>query len=202
MTLDQVQQDSQRRNEYILKVTVSAGSIELDKQLLEETREELSKGWAEGPFELHELEAGATGSRRFPLIQGSKTRMIDDFSISGVNDSCATFNKIDLHVVDTFSSVVRKFFHCCDESGRASELIGKTYDLKSAFRQVPIRGDHLKFGYFSVYNWELERAQIYRLKTLHFGATHSVYSFLRLARMLYSIAVQGLKLLTTNFYLI
>ena len=64
MTLDQLQQDSQRRNEYILKMTVSAGSNELDQQLLEETREELSKGWAEGPFELHELEDGATISRR------------------------------------------------------------------------------------------------------------------------------------------
>ena len=124
--------------------------------------------------------------------------MIGDFSISGVNDSCATFNKIDLHVVDTFSSVVRKFFHCCGESGRASGLISKTYDLKCAYRQVPIRGDHLKFSYFSVYIWELERAQIYRLRTLPFGATHSVYSFLRLARMLYYIAVHGFRLLTTK----
>lgn len=181
-------------------MTVSAGSNELDQQLLEETREELNKGWAEGPFELHELEDGATVPRRFPLVQGNKTRMIDDFSISGVKDSGATFNMIDLHVVEAFSSVVRKFFHCCGESGRASGLIGKTYDLKSAYRQVPIQGDHLKFSYFRVYNWELERAQIYWLKTLPFGATHSVYSLLRVARMLYYIAVQGLKLLTAFFF--
>ena len=200
MTLDQLNQDSRRRNEYILKMTVSAGSEELDKQLLDETREELEKGWADGPYELHELERGASISRRFPLVQGSKVRMIDDFSISGVNDSCATYNKIDLHVVDTFTSVVRKFFHSCSEAGKSTDLVGKTYDLKSAYRQVPIRSDHLVCSYFSVYNWELGKAQIYRLKTLPFGATHSVYSFLRLARMLYAIAVQGLKLLTTNFY--
>ncbi len=47
---------------------------------------------------------------------------------------------------------------------------------------------------------EIGEAQIYRLRTLPFGATHSVYSFLRLARMLYWIAVKGLRLLTTNFY--
>ena len=200
MTLGQLADDSVRRNEYILKMTVSAGSEELDKQLLEETRDELKRGWAEGPFELHQLEAGATISRRFPLVQGSKTRMIDDFSISGVNDSCTTFNKVDLHVVDTFCSVVKKFFKCCKGLAVDSALLGKTYDLKSAYRQVPIRSDHLKYGYFSVFNCELGVAQIYRLRTLPFGAIHSVYSFLRLARMLYAIAVRGLKLLTTNFY--
>ena len=85
LTLDQSKKDSKRRNDYILKLTV------LDKQLLDETREELSKGWAEGPFSLDDLEDGATISRRFPLVQGSKTRMIDGFSIGGVNDSCSTF---------------------------------------------------------------------------------------------------------------
>lgn len=53
MTLEQLARDASRRNEYILKMTVSAGSEELDRQVLEETREELNKGWAEGPFELH-----------------------------------------------------------------------------------------------------------------------------------------------------
>ena len=41
---------------------------------------------------------------------------------------------------------------------------------------------------------------MYQLLTLPFGATHSVYSFLRLARLLYTIATRGLYLLTTNFY--
>ena len=35
---------------------------------------------------------------------------------------------------------------------------------------------------------------------LPFGATHSVYNFLRLARMLYTILVKGFYLITTNFY--
>ena len=110
MTLDQLEKDSHRRNEYILKLTVSSGSDDLDQQLLDETKEELSKGWAEGPFEFKDLEMGSTISRRFPLVQGSKTRMIDDFSISGVNDSCSTFNKIDLHVCRHFCIGGEKIF--------------------------------------------------------------------------------------------
>ena len=88
----------------------------------------------------------------------------------------------------------------CSKCCKSGELLGKTYDLKSAYRQVPIKSEHLKFSYFSIYNCELGKVQIYRLRTLPFGATHSVYSFLRLSRMLYAIAVRGLRLMTTNFY--
>ena len=130
-------------------------------------------------------------------MQFTKT---DDFSISGVNDSCIIHNKIDLHLVDTFASAIKSYFVKCRSHDVCSALVGKTYDLKSAYRQVPIRSDHLKFAYFSIYNCELDQVEIYRLKTLPFGATHSVYSFLRLARMLYTIMVRGLRLFTTNFY--
>ena len=126
--------------------------------------------------------------------------MIDDFSISGVNDSCIIHNKIDLHLIDTFAAAVRYFFAERNASSLAGALEGKTYDLKSAYRQVPIRSDRLKFAYFSIYNCEIDAVEIYRLKTLPFGATHSVCNFLRLARMLYTILVKGLFLITTNFY--
>ena len=60
--------------------------------------------------------------------------------------------------------------------------------------------EHLKFAYFSIYNHELDKAEIYRMKTLPFGATHSVYNFLRIARALHSIAARALFLLNANFY--
>ena len=104
------------------------------------------------------------------------------------------------HLIDTFAAAIRFFFSKKSSRSMAAALEGKTYDLKSAYRQVPIRADHLKFAYFSIYNWEVDAVEIYRLKTLPFGATHSVYNFLRLARMLYTILVKGLFLITTNFY--
>lgn len=55
--------------------------------MLEETELEVARGWAEDTFLLEDLEKGSTISRRFPLVQSSETRMIDDFSVSGVNDS-------------------------------------------------------------------------------------------------------------------
>ena len=86
MTLDQLEGGAKRRNQAILAMTCSCGDEALDRQVLAETRAELEKQWARGPFELDALPEGAVISRRFPLVQSNKVRMIDDFSISGIND--------------------------------------------------------------------------------------------------------------------
>ena len=181
-------------------MTKSAGSPDLDSAVLKETMEEIEKGWADGPWPLEALEQGATISRRFPLQQGDKIRMIDDYSISGVNDSCTLNSKLDLHVVDTFVATIKAFFQAMTAAGRETLVLAKTYDLKSAYRQVPVLSSHLKFAYFCIYKHEKKAVEIYRSRTLPFGATHSVFSFLRLARMIHCIATRGAKLITTNFY--
>ena len=126
--------------------------------------------------------------------------MIDDYSVSGVNDSCVIHNKLDLHVVDTFCALIRKYFAECGKGQVDSSLLGKTYDLKNAYRQVPVDPQHYCFAYVSVYNVKKGCAEVYRMKTMPFGATHSVYNFLRLAKSLHAPAAKGLLLLTTNFY--
>ena len=200
LTIGQLEASAAQRNALVLRMTTPHEDMEVDKQLWEETCGELACGWAEGPFELEDLEPGATISRRFALFQKSKTRLIDDFSISGVNDSCEAHNKIDLHMVETFCSLVRCYFEACKAADRDSSILAKTYDLKNAYRQVPIHPAHYKYAYFSLYNVQRGRVEIYRLRTMPFGATHCVYSFLRLARALYAIATRGLFLMCTNFY--
>jgi hypothetical protein len=83
-TMQQLEMNAGKMNEAVARMTTSSGDPSVDEQLLDETLLELQKDWADGPCLLHELEEGATVSRRFPLAQGAKTRMIDDFSISGV----------------------------------------------------------------------------------------------------------------------
>ena len=108
-----------------MNMTKSSGSEETDRQLLEETRLEVEKGWAEGPIPFESVAAGSVISRRFPLIQGRKTRMIDDYSISGVNDSCVINNKLDLHIIDTFCALVRSFFLGCGAIGKDCSLVAR-----------------------------------------------------------------------------
>ena len=150
----------------------------VDELLLEETRQEVSKNWVRGPYKLEDLPEGSVVSRRFALVQANKTRMIDDFSISGVNDSCNIHSKISLHMVDTLGAVVRKYFSISMRNGVDSCLEAKTFDLKSAYRQIAIHEEHLRYAYFSVYNHEIGGPEVYQLVTLPFGAVHSVYNVL------------------------
>ena len=200
ITVQQLESQAEMRNNLVMRMTRSSGDKALDEAVLRETREEIACRWADGPWNLDDLEYGSTISRRFPLQQGQKIRMIDDYSVSGVNDSCTIHTKLDLHVVDTFIAAIQAYFDGMAALGRDSSLVAKTYDLKSAYRQVPVRNDHLKFGYFCIYNHESDQVEIYRSRTLPFGATHSVFNFLRLARMIHCIACRGAHLITTNFY--
>ena len=199
-TVQQLESHAEMRNRLVMRMTRSSGDKALDEAVLKETRDEIACGWADGPWSLDDLEYGSTISRRFPLQQGQKIRMIDDYSVSGVNDSCTIHTKLDLHVVDAFNAAIRAYFDGMGALGRDSSLVAKTYDLKSAYRQVPVRSDNLKFGYFCIYNHENGQVEVYRSRTLPFGATHSVFNFLRLARMIHCIACRGTHLITTNLY--
>ena len=78
-------------------------------------------------------------------------------------------------MIDTFVAVVERYFEQTGDVSCDSTLVAKTYDLKSAYRQIPMWPDHLKFAYFCIYNHGLQRAEIYRSQTLPFGATHIVF---------------------------
>ena len=95
------------RNQAILASCKSSGNFEVDQQLLQETRDEVQRGWAVGLF--REIPEGCFLSRRFALVQRNKTRMIDDYTISGINDTAASQSRVDLHMVDTFAAAAREF---------------------------------------------------------------------------------------------
>ena len=63
---------------------------------------------------------------------------------------------VDWHMVDTFAAVLREFFRRCGEQGKPSDILAKTYDLKSAYRQVPIKEEHLQFSFFAFTTARLE----------------------------------------------
>ena len=172
----------------------------MDEAVLKETEEESAKGWADGPWELGSLEKGATISRRFPLLQGEKIRMIDDYSVSGVNDSCTINTKLDLHVIDTFVAAAKSYFEEMDACGKDVSLQAKAYDLKTAYRQIPIRNDHLNMDTSASSTVRKVLWRFIAQGHCLFGATHSVYNFLCLARMIHCISSRGAKLITTNFY--
>ena len=115
--------------------------------------------------------------------------MVDDYSISGVNDSCTIHTKLDLHMLDTFVAVAKLYFESMKQQSGDCTLAAKTCDLKSAYRQIPVKASHRKYAYFCIYNHEVGGVEIYRSMTLPFGAN-----------LLHCIACRGPRLMTTNFY--
>ena len=96
---------------------------EADQELWDLTMEEVAQGWVSGPF-WSESEVTAAletdqwlCTRRFPVIQGPKVRVIDDCLQSGVNSAYTAFNKLRLMDADAFISLVLLILQVADKPG-------------------------------------------------------------------------------------
>lgn len=58
-TVLQLGESASKRNQLILGMAKASDNVKLDEAALAETRKELSRGWADGPWDLSPLESGA-----------------------------------------------------------------------------------------------------------------------------------------------
>ena len=173
-----------------------AGDSELDAPAWEETQAEIQNGWLE-PCEVSDLRVVHV-AKRFPLQQGGKLRLIDDFSAAGVNQTVGMAEKLRVESVDELTATILVMLQKCGE-GALLNLVGRTFDLKSAYKQFGVDVEHQK---------TLRIAQrhpgggvkFFAVQSLPFGATASVSSFLRIAASIKFIGTVGLRLIWTNFF--
>ena len=99
-----------------------------------QTVNEINNGWLwedkHSDFSSHVV------AHRFGLQQGSKIRVIDNCSCCGLNGSVGLKEKFRLHTVDQLAAMISYSFSLC-ESPRP-KLLGRTYDLKAAYKQFPV----------------------------------------------------------------
>ncbi|CAL1173405.1 unnamed protein product [Cladocopium goreaui] len=134
----------------------SSGRKELDKLVWQQTLEECDAGWMHGPYDERQI-SDMVGSndwlatRRFPLEQKDKTRLIDDALASGLNSAYGTSNKLTLFDIDTLVAMVLQAARAMQQkSGTITtsvyvsvsalwsqplQLVGRTLDLQSAYKQ-------------------------------------------------------------------
>ena len=173
-----------------------------DKALAEEvwalTQEELDKGWAWIDKECKTDEQHVL-AKRFGLRQGSKTRLIDDCSIGGFNSTCGSSEKLRIHAIDEMAAYI---VWCLTTLGTGSleQVVGKTYDLRNAYKQYGIDKTDRSLLRIAVWNPVLEKVQFLGLNALPFGAVGSVNSFLRISMAIWYIGVRGLRLCWTAFF--
>ena len=177
---------------------VSATSDEtLAEEVWSLTQEELDRGWAwlddDCIAENHLL------AKRFGLKQGEKTRLIDDCSIGGFNSTCGSSEKLKIHAIDEMAAYIA---WCLTNIGENSmeAVLGKTYDLKNAYKQYGIDAHDRSLLRIAVWDPHASRVRFLGLNALPFGAIGSVGSFLRIAMATWYIGVVGLRLCWTSFF--
>ena len=160
-------------------------------------------------------------SRRFPILQGQKLRLIDDAKESCLNDTITTVNKLELMDTDSMvelatlaESVVRMRDYAVmypngeiqhgtvhsDWSDSQIAWVGRTLDLKSAYKQLGHHSDDLPFTIIAVFCPQSQTPMFFESSALLFGSTASVYTFNRVARALWFLMNVVMKVLCLQFY--
>ena len=158
-------------NAAVIESLSNAAPSEHDQLVWDETMAEVERGWL--------LPSDNCGecfiAKRFPVPQKDKVRLVDDFSICGVNGAYGLWEKLRVQAVDELCSYLA---YMLDNGGDGvvPKLTGRTYDLKSAYKQFgvdPWHADRLKIAVKK----PTGGVGIFSAAALLFGATGSVSSF-------------------------
>lgn len=227
ITVDQLRSGSKWMRRGIIPKIQSSGDTVVDEKVWLEALEERDKGWLSGPFTESQLQEkfpeGFVVSRRFGLKQAGKIRSIDDFSESLVNSAISTFEQIELMGVDDFVAVVKLVAESISTTGDVSiklqdqtflkgrlppgiapadakRWLGKTFDLKSAYKQLASRSKDSWATVTAVFCPVDGLPRFFIQSSLPFGAVGSVMGFNRGSRALWAAMSHWLKITTTVFY--
>ena len=169
---------------------------ELEQGAWDETLKEISNGWlwedSNCDLSMHVV------AKRFGIQQGPKIRVIDDCSCCGLNGSVGLREKFKLHSVDQLSSMISYSFGLC--SGEHPTLLGRTYDLKSAYKQFPVGCADRDLLRIAVNEPGVDKPRIMGVNVLPFGAVGSVAAFLRVSVAVWILGVKCLGLYWSAFY--
>ena len=188
----------------------------LDEELWQQTMAECEKGWVSGPY-MSEAEVSRVlasdewlCTKRFPLRQGDKIRLIDDALASGVNAAFSTFNKLKLMDIDTLVSLIVLIMKCTAAAGESRvalstgetlncavhpswgkdfNLVGRTLDLSSAYKQLGMKPEAQLVRPIVAWSPQHKQPVFFIASALMFGTTGSVFAFNRAALSLWHLAV-------------
>ena len=170
-------------------------SGEFAKELLDITLEEVDKGWIAEEMSLDDLHHGDVLSPRFIIHQGDKARAIDDFSFSSINATVGSSDKIALQGVDEIAGLIKRLMR----SG-VGDLLGRTYDMEAAYRQLPIRADERGKAIICIFDPESKKPRFFKMATMPFGAIASVHAFLRTAAAINNVCCTLFKIPVTSYF--
>ena len=122
-------------NQRIVKQMSETSFSETDAKAWDETLAELERGWI---FRDDAPDLGKVLlAKRFGLAQKEKTRVIDDFLVGGLNSLAGLREKLVVQSIDEIAAHLA--FVIDSKSSRSmGGVLGKTYDLTSAYKQYGV----------------------------------------------------------------
>lgn len=202
------------------------GDEELDRDLWNATLAEVAEGHLEGPMTEQDMQErfgeGWLACPRFAIRQGGKTRAIDDGTAPMTNLAYAPSERIALGGVDEVVALARAVIGAVGEDRRvrirlaggcwlegelhpeltvatAKSLVGRTLDLKAAYRQLLSAEGTGWANNVVVWNPDKGRPEYFVAHSLLFGTTASVVAFCRYSRAIWAIGATLLDLLWGNY---
>ena len=208
LSLESLRQAAKWTVPKVAALTRASGDLALDAAVWHETGEELASGWLLGPFSSEALDAefpaGWLPARRFGVTTGSgattKVRVIDDYSLPQTNSGYSSRERIHLDDIDSVAGLAKFMVMKAKALGVPLEVLGRTLDLKAAYRQIAVSPESAWCAIISVYSPPAQRALYYKQVALPFGSTASVHIFNRLARALWALGVRLLGLSWCNYF--
>ena len=180
-------------------ISRAEGAASYVKETWDKTLIEVEKGWLKGPFDPDSAEGSGVLSNRFGVCQKDKIRCVDDMSASLINATTFAEEKITLHSVDVICAAISAWYCARAEAGRSTELRAKSFDLKSAYKQLAVSVSSRKHANL-VLRSPAGGAKVFTSIALPFGATQSVFSFNRVSRAIWALGTRGVRLMWTCFY--
>ena len=196
LTEKQLKGMAQGYNRAVVEAVKSDQPSELDEQALEETEKEAAKGWLRRSKEVDLVRHHV--ARRFAIQQKVKLRLIDDYTICGVNCTVGLPERLRVESVEDLTAALMVGL---GEPTRSTQrnLHGRTYDLKSAYKQFGVNAECAETMKICLKHPDGQPC-FYDVLALPFGATASVGAFLRLSASVAYIGVKALKFCWTVFF--
>ena len=205
----------------------ASGDVDVARKVWAETLEQVVRKWLKGPMTWEQVDKKFRGvwlaSKRFGVVQGEKTRPVDDLSEFLVNSSVTETERVILDGVDHIAATARFFIGAADSckgtfclpalgSGTVTGYLrdsfragvrgfkGRALDLKAAYKQLARRPADSWATILAVYNPEDDGVHYFEAVALPFGGKSSVTGFDRVARSLKLIRSRLLWLVNTSYY--
>ena len=182
-------------NNAVVAKVLTENELTLEHEIWKQTQEEVACGWLALDDDIS-IEDKIL-AYRFAVVQRNKVRMIDDFSLGGLNSTCGLPERLEVEPVD---SVLAMAVQAMGEDPGSRSIVGRTYDLVSAYKQFGVCPSDVETLRIAVKVPGKREFRLYKVLALPFGAVASVAAFLRIARSIVHIAREGLRVPITSFF--